>query len=148
MVIYIFGDNGSSAEGQRGSISELLAQNGIPTTVDDQLAALDAAGRPGGAGFAEDRQHVPRRLGVGRQYAVSPHQAGGQPFRWYPQSDGDLLAAAGSPPDGVVRGQFHHVNDITPTIYEVLGITAPEIVDGHEQKPLDGISLAYTFDHA
>ena len=44
MVIYIFGDNGSSAEGQRGSISELLAQNGIPTTVEDQLAALDKLG--------------------------------------------------------------------------------------------------------
>ena len=51
-------------------------------------------------------------------------------------------------PDAAVRGQFHHVNDIAPTIYEILGITAPEVVDGHEQKPLDGTSLAYTFDHA
>jgi arylsulfatase A-like enzyme len=51
-------------------------------------------------------------------------------------------------PDGAMRGQFHHVNDITPTIYEILGITAPQCVEGHEQKPLDGISLAYTFDHA
>ena len=50
-------------------------------------------------------------------------------------------------PDGAMRGQFHHVNDITPTIYEILGIHPPEVVDGHQQKPLDGTSLAYTFDH-
>src|SRR4029079_5352573 len=44
IVIYIFGDNGASAEGQNGSISELLAQNQIPNTVQQQLAALDKIG--------------------------------------------------------------------------------------------------------
>ncbi|MGH6998880.1 MAG: sulfatase-like hydrolase/transferase, partial [Phenylobacterium sp.] len=44
LVLYIFGDNGSSSEGQRGSISELLAQNGIPNTVEDQMAVLDKLG--------------------------------------------------------------------------------------------------------
>ena len=48
--------------------------------------------------------------------------------------------------DGKVRSQFHHVNDIAATIYDVLGITPPKIVNGVEQQPLDGTSMAYTFD--
>ena len=42
IIFYVFGDNGSSAEGQNGTISELLAQNQIPNTVEQQMAALDA----------------------------------------------------------------------------------------------------------
>jgi arylsulfatase len=49
-------------------------------------------------------------------------------------------------PDTTPRSQFTHVNDVVPTIYETLGITAPEVVDGHEQDPMDGVSFAYTFD--
>ena len=48
---------------------------------------------------------------------------------------------------GAVRGQFHHVVDIVPTIYEVAGIEAPEMVNGVKQTPLEGASLAYSFDH-
>ena len=70
LVFYIWGDNGSSGEGQNGTISELLAQNGIPTTVDMHISALDEIGRPRRAGLAQDRQSVPRRLGVGRQHTV------------------------------------------------------------------------------
>jgi arylsulfatase len=51
-------------------------------------------------------------------------------------------------PDTTPRPQFTHVNDVVPTIYELLEITPPKIVDGHEQDPLDGVSFAYTFDSA
>jgi arylsulfatase A-like enzyme len=51
-------------------------------------------------------------------------------------------------PDPVPRSQFHHVNDIAPTIYELLGIKPPRVVDGFKQDPIDGISLAYTFADA
>jgi arylsulfatase len=51
-------------------------------------------------------------------------------------------------PDKTPRSQFHHVNDVVPTLYDILGITPPKIVDGHEQDPLDGVSFAYTFDSA
>ncbi len=51
-------------------------------------------------------------------------------------------------PDGAMRNQFHHVNDIVPTIYEILGIPHPDVVDGHSRSRMDGISLVYTFDHA
>ena len=50
--------------------------------------------------------------------------------------------------DATPRTQFHHVNDIAPTIYEILGITPPQIVNGEPQDPIDGISLAYTFADA
>jgi arylsulfatase len=51
-------------------------------------------------------------------------------------------------PDKTPRPQFHHVNDVVPTIYEILGIHPPKVVDGFEQDPIDGISFAYTFDSA
>ncbi len=51
-------------------------------------------------------------------------------------------------PDKTPRGQFHHVNDIAPTIYEILGITPPHIFNGVEQMPFDGVSMVYTFDDA
>jgi arylsulfatase len=52
------------------------------------------------------------------------------------------------PADAKVRGQFHHVNDIAPTVYDVIGITPPDVVNGHPQDPLDGASMAYTFADA
>ena len=51
-------------------------------------------------------------------------------------------------PDKTPRSQFHHVNDIVPTIYEVLDIKPPKVVDGFEQDPIDGVSMAYTFADA
>lgn len=50
--------------------------------------------------------------------------------------------------DSTPRSQFHHVNDIVPTIYEVLDIKAPKVVNGVEQQDMDGVSLAYTFEDA
>ena len=51
-------------------------------------------------------------------------------------------------PDKVPHPQFHHVNDIVPTIYDVLGIKTPKIVDGVSQETLDGVSMKYAFDSA
>ena len=51
----------------------------------------------------------------------------------------------GIKPDKTMRNQFHHVVDIAPTIYEILGIQPPRVVHGNEQMKIDGISLAYTF---
>ena len=77
LIFYIFGDNGSSAEGQHGTISELLAQNNIPNTVEQQIAALERIGGLEALGTARDRQHVPCGLGLGRRHAVQGHQADG-----------------------------------------------------------------------
>jgi hypothetical protein len=49
---------------------------------------------------------------------------------------------------GAIRTQFHHMIDIVPTILEATGIQAPVMVDGVAQKPIEGVSMAYTFDKA
>jgi arylsulfatase len=147
LVFYIWGDNGSSGEGQNGTISELLAQNGIPTTVDMHIAALEEIGGLDALGSPK----------VDNQYHAGWAWAGSTPYKGM-----KLLAShlGGTRNPMVVRwptriaadprprSQFHHCNDLVPTIYEVLGITPPRVVRGVEQQPLDGTSFAYTFDDA
>lgn len=70
IVLYIFGDNGSSSEGQRGSISELLAQNNIPNTVDQQLKALNEMGGLQVLGSPKTDNMYHAGLGVGRQHPI------------------------------------------------------------------------------
>lgn len=145
MVIYIFGDNGSSAEGQRGSISELLAQNNVPNTVEEQMEALEKLGGVAALGSPK----------TDNMYHAGWAWAGNTPFH-HTKLVASHFGGTRNPmaiswprsikPDGRMRSQFHHVNDIAPTLYDVLGITPPAVVEGHDQKPLDGTSLAYTFD--
>ncbi|MCX7212426.1 MAG: arylsulfatase [Burkholderiales bacterium] len=147
IVIYIFGDNGASAEGQNGTISELLAQNGIPNSVEQQMAALDKIGGLDALGTAK----------TDSMYHAGWAWAGNTPFQ-----NTKLVAShfggtrnpmviswpKGIKPDSTPRAQFHHVNDIAPTLYEVIGIKPPKVVDGFKQDPIDGVSLAYTFASA
>ena len=147
LVLYIFSDNGPSVEGQGGTISELLAQNAMPSTIEEQIdvlnkdyGGLDALGGP----KLESMYH--------HGWAFS----GSAPF----QSTKLVAAHLGGTRtplviswpkkikhDGKVRSQFHHVNDIAATLYEILDIDPPKVVNGVEQLPLDGTSMAYTFNH-
>ena len=92
-----------------------------------------------------------------------PHMAVGwtwafdTPFKWTKQvashfggtRQGMAISWPGHITDaGGIRTQFHHVIDIVPTILEATGIKAPEIVNGIPQKPIEGVSMAYTFDKA
>lgn len=147
LVIYIFGDNGSSAEGQQGSISELLAQNNIPNTVEQQIAALERIGGIGALGSSR----------TDNMYHAGWAWAGGTPFKgtkllgaYFGGTRNPMVVSwpQGIKPDPAMRQQFHHVIDIAPTIYEILNIPLPEVVNGHEQMPMDGTSLAYTFANA
>ena len=147
LIFYIWGDNGSSAEGQNGSISEMLAQNGIPTTIQqhintvNDLGGLDVLGSPktdnmyhAGWAWAGSTPYKHTKL-------IASHFGGTRnpmAVRW----------PARIKPDAAARPQFHHVNDIVPTIYEVVGITPPSVVDGTPQDSFDGTSLAYAFGDA
>ena len=148
LVIYILSDNGPSAEGMDGTISELLAQNSMPSTVEQQIEVLDEV--YGGI----DALGGPK---LENMYHHGWAYSGSAPFQ------GTKLVAAtfggtrtplviswpdGIEHDGKVRSQFHHVNDIAATIFEVLDITPPGVVDGFEQQPLDGVSMVYTFKQA
>ena len=145
LIFYIWGDNGSSAEGQNGTISELLAQNGIPSAIKQHIKALDELG-------GLDVLGSPK---TDNQYHAGWAWAGSTPYKGT-----KLLAShlggtrnplviqwpAKIKPDATPRPQFHHCNDIVPTIYEVVGITPPLEVNGVPQDPIDGVSFAYSFD--
>lgn len=147
LILYIWGDNGASAEGQRGTVSELLAQNNIPNTIAQQLTALEGLGGLPSLGTPK----------TDNMYHAGWAWGGSTPFR-----STKLVAAhfggTRNPmvvswpkkirPDATPRPQFHHVNDIAPTLYEVIGVRQPESVSGFEQDPIDGTSLAYTFNDA
>ncbi len=144
LIFYIWGDNGSSAEGQQGSISELLAQNNIPNTVEQQLAALEKLGGLAALGSAK----------TDNIYHSGWAWAGSAPFKatklvasHFGGTRNPMVVSwpKGIQPDKTIRSQFHHVVDLAPTIYEILGIKSPHVVNGQEQIKMDGTSLAYTF---
>ena len=147
IVFYIWGDNGSSAEGQNGSISELLAQNQIPNTVQQQIEALNQIGGLNALGGPK----------VDNMYHAGWAWAGDTPFH-HTKLIASHFGGTRNPmavswpkrikPDKTPRSQFHHVNDIVPTIYEILGIEAPKVVDGFKQDPIDGTSMVYTLADA
>jgi arylsulfatase len=141
LIIYIQGDNGASAEGTlQGTTNEVAtAANGVTEDLPFLLSMIDKLGGP------ETYNHYP----VGWAHAMD------SPLQWTKQVashfGGTRNGAIISWPSrikakGEVRSQFHHVVDIVPTIYEAVGIEAPTSIDGVEQKPIEGVSLAYTFD--
>jgi arylsulfatase A-like enzyme len=147
LVIYIFSDNGASSEGMNGSVAELNAQNGIPTTVGEHIAIAEELGGFDVIGGPQVENHV----------HAAWSWAGDSPFRYTKLVASDF-GGTRTPmviswpkrikPDATPRSQFTHVNDVVPTIYEILGIEPPKVVDGHVQDPIDGVSFAYSFDSA
>jgi len=143
LIIYIDGDNGTSPEGTlSGTPNQYTAYNGIlDFPIADQLKFYDAWGS------AASYPHM----------AVAWSWAFDTPFKWTKQIashfGGTRQGLAISWPArikdaGGVRSQFHHIIDIVPTILEATGIKAPEMVDGIKQKPIEGVSMMYTFDKA
>lgn len=141
LVLYIVGDNGGEAAGGLDG-QDLKAEDGSQVTdAQTRLKRLDDLG---GEAF-------------NNLYAGAWAWATNTPFQWSKQVASHLGGArdplvvswpARIKDKGGLRSQFHHVNDIAPTIYEAAGITFPEIVDGVKQAPLEGKSLAYSFDNA
>ena len=142
LIIYISGDNGTSAEGSAiGTTFDLAAIQGIDMPVDVQLKFYDVLGSD---------QTTPH-MSVAWSWAFDT------PFKWTKQvasyfggtRQGMTISWPGHIKDvGSVRPQFHHIIDIVPTILEAAGIPAPETVDGIAQRPIEGVSMAYTFDSA
>ena len=147
LIFYIWGDNGSSSEGLYGTISEQLAQNGIPTKISQHLTALAELG-------GMDVLGGPK---TDNMYHAGWAWAGSTPYKGT-KLQGAYFGGIRQPmavawpksikPDPTPRAQFHHVNDIVPTVYEILGIQPPSVVNGFEQDSFDGVSMAYTFADA
>ena len=143
LIIYICGDNGTSAEGTlEGTFNQMTAYNGI-LDVPMPLQLLHYSD------WGSDKTYP--------HMAVQWSWAFDTPFKWTKQVashfGGTRQGLAISWPAhitdvGGIRSQFHHVIDIVPTILEVTGIKAPDEVNGIKQKPIEGVSMAYTFDKA
>jgi arylsulfatase len=142
MIIYIAGDNGSSAEGGlEGSLCENMFFNGFAEKWQDNIKAIDELGGP------KHFNHFPSAWA----------HAMNTPFQWTKQvashfggTRNPMIISwpARITDKGGLRTQFVHTIDIVPTIYEVTGITAPTVLNGVQQKPIEGVTFAQTFDDA
>jgi arylsulfatase A-like enzyme len=143
LIIYLVGDNGTSPEGTLvGTPNQWTAYNGIlDIPIAEQLKFYDAWGS------AATYPHM----------AVAWSWAFDTPFKWTKQiashfggtRQGMVISWPARIKDaGGMRSQFHHVIDIVPTILEATGVKAPEVVDGIKQRPVEGVSMVYTFDKA
>ncbi len=142
LIIYISGDNGSSAEGTLvGTPNEVASLQGVVLPPAEQMMFYDVWG--------SDRTY--------NHMAVPWTWAFDTPFSWTKQiashfggtRQGMCVSWPGHIKDlGGIRNQFHHIIDVVPTLLEICGIPAPQMVDGIKQAPIEGVSFAYTFDKA
>ncbi|MBV6416018.1 MAG: hypothetical protein CMLOHMNK_00545 [Steroidobacteraceae bacterium] len=137
LILYIVSDNGASGEGGIGG-RDLAPIGTTPVPISERVKLLEELGRP----------QLAAQYSAGWAWAMS------SPFKWMKQvashlggTSSPLIVSwpAKIPEHGGLRQQFTHVNDVASTLYEVVGIEAPKIVNGVEQLPMDGVSFAYTF---
>ncbi|MEZ5279108.1 MAG: arylsulfatase [Acidimicrobiales bacterium] len=140
-ILVVLADNGASQEGGPfGVMHEMKFFNGILESPDEAIERIDEIGGP--------NSHT--------NYPWGWAQAGNSPFRWYKQNthEGGVHvpmimhwpARLGGGNAGTKRSQFVNVSDIAPTIYELLGVTPPEVYRGIEQMPVTGHSFATLLD--
>ena len=142
LIIYIAGDNGASPEGMlNGTPNEFTTFNGVQVPVDAQMLWYP---------FWGSDKTFPH-------FAAPWAWAMDTPFKWTKQvashyggtAQGVAMSWPGHITDaGGIRRQFHHVIDIAPTILEAAGIPLPDTINGIKQRPMDGVSMAYTWDKA
>lgn len=140
LVMYIVGDNGASAEGGlEGTFSEIASLIGVQLGLESTSKRIDEIGD------ASSEPHVP----VGWAWAMNA------PFQWTKQvashfggTRNPLIVhwPSGIKAKGETRNQFHHVIDVVPTILEACKIRHPKVVNGIPQKPIEGVSMVYSFD--
>ncbi len=140
-LIMVLSDNGASAEGgPTGSVNENLFFNNVPESLEENLRLIDKLGGPE----------------VFNHYAWGWTWAGNTPFRRWKRetyrggiSDPFIVHwPRGIKAKGEIRSQFAHAIDMTPTVLEALGIEPPTVIGGIAQSPLEGVSLAHTFEDA
>jgi arylsulfatase len=142
VFLYQLGDNGMSAEGSLvGTHNSILNYNGMGPTTEEMKAHLDEIGTK------TTEPHVP----------VGFAHAGNCPFQWtkqvashYGGTRNGLIVhwPKGIKAKGEIRTQWHHVIDVAPTLLDVIGLPEPVMVNGVPQRPIEGVSMAYTFADA
>jgi arylsulfatase len=142
LIFYIAGDNGASVEGGiNGNFNDMAARQGVIDPIPTLVKEMPEMGGP--------KSDV--------HYPIGWAWAGNTPFQWGKQIASHLGGTrdpmvvywpARIKDKGGIRAQFHHIIDVAPTILEAAGIPQPTEVDGVQQKPIEGISMVYTFDDA
>lgn len=142
LIFYIVGDNGASAEGgPEGSFNDIASLLGYNPGLEILGKRIEEIGGP------SSEPQVP----VGWAWAMNT------PFQWTKQV-ASHFGGTRNPmvvywPNGIrshgeLRTQFHHVIDVVPTILEATHVPAPKTVNGITQKPMEGVSMMYSFDDA
>lgn len=143
VIIFVQGDNGASTEGSlQGSTNELgVTGNGVAESIPYLKSVMNDLGGP------TTYNHYP----VGWALAMNT------PFQWAKvvashfggTSNGMTISWPGHIKDGgAIRPQFHHIVDVVPTILDLTHIDAPDMLNGVRQRPIEGVSMAYTLDAA
>lgn len=142
LVMYVVGDNGASAEGGlEGTFSEIASLIGIQLGLESTIKRMDEIGGP------SSEPHVP----VGWAWSMCA------PFQWTKQVASHFGGTRnpmvvhwpkGIKAKGEIRNQFHHCIDVVPTILEACKLPEPKVVNGIPQKPIEGVSMVYSFDDA
>lgn len=140
LIIYINGDNGPSSEGMLdGTPNEFTFFNGAAVPVKAQMLWYP---------FWGSNKTFPH-------FAAEWAWAMSTPFKWVKQvashfggtAQGVAMSWPGHIKDeGGIRRQFHHVIDIVPTILDATGVPKPKIIDGINQRHMDGVSMTYTWN--
>jgi arylsulfatase A-like enzyme len=142
LVYYILGDNGASGEGRmHGLFNEMAIANGVEEPIELQLKKLDELGGPT----------------ANNHYAAGWAVATDTPYKWVKQVASDYGGTRNglvvSWPKGIkargeLRRQFAHVIDLAPTVLDVASLPQPKEVNGFTQRPIEGVSMRYSFDDA
>ena len=144
LIFVIIGDNGASAEGSlQGTYNEMLTLTGFGhlETPEFLKAHMDKFGG------VEAYNH----------YAVGWAHAMDTPYQWTKQVASHFGGTRNGMivhwPNGIqakgdIRSQFHHVIDVAPTLLEVAGLPEPIMVNGVQQRPIEGVSMVYSFNDA
>ncbi len=139
-LIIVSSDNGASGEGGlAGTFNETYVLNGLQTAFEANMKRYETWG---------NRNTYPH-------YHAGWAMAGNTPFRYFKQSvhrggiQDPLIIhwPGGIKAKGEIRDQYHHIADIAPTLLDVMGLEMPAQIDGVKQKPMDGVSMAYSFDN-
>jgi arylsulfatase len=142
LIIYIMGDNGASAEGGLdGETNEITGFNGVSENWQDNLKHIDELGGP------KYYNHFPAAWAWAMD---SPLQWTKQVASHFGGTRNPVIISwpAKITDKGGVRAQFHHIMDVMPTILEAACIQSPDVLNGTPQKPIEGVSMVYTFNDA
>jgi arylsulfatase A-like enzyme len=144
LVFAMVGDNGASAEGTiNGTFNELISMNGAGAleTPEFMASRIEEFGTPSAY----------NHFAVGWAHAMdAPYQWTKQvASHWGGTRNGTIVHwPSRISARGETRHQFHHVIDLAPTVLEVAGLPEPTFVHGVQQRPLEGVSMAYSFEDA